>query len=369
MFALRQNRLDLFLRHVGTGSRHFSLMGENAIKVLGGRVEGTGALVIANNSEHKSTKAIKVLLHADRRPKQIPPVQSVEPIKQHFGPALIGCDANASFFKGRQYGEGELGVLDYQQERPSAVVDVPISLDHGLKLDRAFGFLLRMAPIAGLSVTEPLQWKAAEMLCRVWEAFRDLEGVWFTFELCFDGGKIKIKDPFLEFDDFAVKRVGQLVQLYEARQRDANTARAEDGGLFYIKLQKKGRIGSFGYGAGNAMATMDGLTLVGGAPANFLDGGGGANKANSRLAIETLNRDPDVKSIFVNTFGGITQTDVVAEGIIEAVKENEIEKPITVRVLGTGAERAKELLQESGLGITLHDDFRTAAKNAVERGH
>lgn len=90
------------------------------------------------------------------------------------------------------------------------------------------------------------------------------------------------------------------------------------------------------------MGTMDGLALVGGQPANFLDGGGGANLVNARLAIETLNRDPDVKSIFVNTFGGITQTDVVAQGIIDAVSENQMTQPIVVRVKGTGSEKAKE---------------------------
>lgn len=102
-------------------------------------------------------------------------------------------------------------------------------------------------------------------------------------------------------------------------------------------------------------------------PANFLDGGGGANKANSQLAIETLNRDAKIKSIFVNTFGGLTQTDIVAEEIIEAVRKNNIKKPIVVRILGTGAERAKMLLQDSKLGVSINDDFVEAARLAVKQ--
>lgn len=157
--------------------------------------------------------------------------------------------------------------------------------------------------------------------------------------------------PFLEFDDFALHRLPTSLQdLHKARSRDSNTAQAEDGGLFYIKLSNGGNIGSFGYGAGNAMGTMDGLTIAGGTPANFLDGGGGANRVNSRLAIETLNRDPDVKTIFVNTFGGITQTDIVADGVIDAVRENDMRQPIVIRVKGTGSDVAKEKVSVASEG-------------------
>lgn len=165
----------------------------------------------------------------------------------------------------------------------------------------------------------------------------------------------------------------RIEALQEAHQRakserDSNTAKAEDGGLFYIKLNNGGSVGSFGYGAGNAMATMDGLAMVGGNPTNFLDGGGGANIANAKLAIETLNRDSSVKSIFINTFGGLTRCSLVAEGIIQAVKENNITTPMTIRVMGTEADEAKQLLKESGLPFILEDDFKKAAQLAVSQG-
>lgn len=175
--------------------------------------------------------------------------------------------------------------------------------------------------------------------------------------------------PFLEFDDFAVHRIEALqgVQAEAKAARDNNTATAEDGGLFYIKLDNGGTVGSFGYGAGNAMATMDGLAMVGGTPANFLDGGGGANVTNARLAIETLHRDPSVKAVFVNTFGGLTRCSLVAEGIIQAVRENGITTPMTIRVMGTESDEAKALLRRSGLPFTIEDDFKTAARLAVEQ--
>lgn len=120
------------------------------------------------------------------------------------------------------------------------------------------------------------------------------------------------------------------------------------------------------------MATMDGLNIAGGRPANFLDGGGGANRTNAKLAVETLNRDEAVKAIFVNTFGGITRTDIVAQGIIDAAKEDKIAKPIVVRMKGTGSEDAKKTLEESGLEFAFHDDFTAAAAHAVRaanQGH
>lgn len=181
--------------------------------------------------------------------------------------------------------------------------------------------------------------------------------------------------PHLEFDDYALHRAPPSLQALAAAQSasvDSNTAQATSGGLFYVKLPVPGRVGvgSFGYGAGNAMGTMDALASAGGHPANFLDGGGGANRANARLGIETLGRDPDVKAVLVNTFGGLTQTDVVALGIVDAVKEGGVQVPIVVRILGTGSDKAKETLRGAGLGnVTLEDDFKTAARLAVEKSH
>uniref|UniRef100_V5EYK4 Succinyl-CoA synthetase beta subunit n=2 Tax=Kalmanozyma brasiliensis (strain GHG001) TaxID=1365824 RepID=V5EYK4_KALBG len=220
----------------------------------------------------------------------------------------------------------------------------------------------------------------------MWRIFDELEGLWFSFTLVPSSTGLSIVSPYMEFDDFAVRRQPLLKPYFASRPRNANSARAEDGGLFYVKLSDvssptptvegkvlpEGNVGCFGYGAGNAMATMDGLNVAGGRPANFLDGGGGANRVNAKLAVETLNRDPAVKAIFVNTFGGITRTDIVSQGIIDAVKDDKIEKPIVVRLKGTGSEEAAKVLKNSGLEFAFHDDFNAAAAHAVKaanQGH
>ncbi|KAL8277876.1 hypothetical protein RQP46_009695 [Phenoliferia psychrophenolica] len=140
-------------------------------------------------------------------------------------------------------------------------------------------------------------------------------------------------------------------------------AEAAKSGLFLIKppvtpTQPRGNIGCFGYGAGLAMSTMDAVVAAGGSPANFLDGGGGATAANAKVSIQVLAEDPDVKVIFVNIFGGITQTDKVAAGIISAVHDTERlasgSVPMVIRMRGTGEAEAKVLLEGSGLVFHSH---------------
>lgn len=343
-----------------TTVRHFNVTGQDAIKLIR---QHTSTKI--TESDETNSSSLKILLHADRRGK----VLSSNEI--HYGPALLGASSSRldSLDQGK-FGEGELGILQAQKDDPQSVIDLPFTIETGLQSEDVSKFVSQLASKANVSIGEAAKKEATEIIQNLYGIYSRFEGVWFTFELVFDGkGQVSVRSPFLEFDDFGVKRVPELQDLYANRKRDENSAKAEDGGLFYIKLPQGGNVGSFGYGAGNAMATMDGLALAGGRPANFLDGGGGANKQNARLAIETLNRDENVKAIFVNTFGGITQTDVVAEGVIEAVKENDIKKPIVVRILGTGAERAKQLLSESDIDFTINDDFKEAARCAVERAN
>jgi succinyl-CoA synthetase beta subunit len=118
-------------------------------------------------------------------------------------------------------------------------------------------------------------------------------------------------------------------------------------------------------GAGLAMATMDVIKLNGGEPANFLDVGGGANKERVTEAFKLILRDPDVKAIFVNIFGGIVRCDMIAEGIIAAVKEVDVKVPVIVRLEGTNVDEGKALLKNSGLKITAADDINDGAKKAV----
>jgi succinyl-CoA synthetase beta subunit len=126
-----------------------------------------------------------------------------------------------------------------------------------------------------------------------------------------------------------------------------------------------GNIGCMVNGAGLAMATMDVISNNGGSPANFLDVGGGANKERVTEAFKLILRDPEVKAIFVNIFGGIVRCDMIAEGIIAAVKEVDVKVPVIVRLEGTNVEKGKEILKNSGLAIIPADDINDGAKKAV----
>jgi len=154
------------------------------------------------------------------------------------------------------------------------------------------------------------------------------------------------------------------VQAKAMAQEDAAEVEAKKFDLNYIKLD--GSVACMVNGAGLAMSTMDLLSLCGGSPANFLDVGGGANKETICAAFTIIQEDPNVKSIFVNIFGGIMRCDVVAEGIVAAVKEIGLSKPLIVRLVGTNVELGKKIIDESGLNVIAISDFTDAAKKAVE---
>lgn len=149
--------------------------------------------------------------------------------------------------------------------------------------------------------------------------------------------------------------------LLEENAQDVEASKYE---LAYIALD--GNIGCLVNGAGLAMATLDIIKLAGGTPANFLDVGGGASKEKVTQAFKIILKDPKVKAIMVNIFGGIMKCDVIAEGVIAAARELSLKVPVIVRLEGTNVELGKKMLAESGLKITPADDLADAAKKAVE---
>jgi succinyl-CoA synthetase beta subunit len=177
-----------------------------------------------------------------------------------------------------------------------------------------------------------------------------------------DGGVVAL-DAKVNFDENALYRHRELIDLRDVAEEDPREAQAKEFDLAYIALE--GNIGCMVNGAGLAMATMDTIKLVGGAPANFLDVGGGANKEKVTAAFKLILADPAVKAVLVNIFGGIMKCDVIAEGIIAAAKEVQLKVPLVVRLEGTNVEKGKELLRNSGLAITPADNLRQAAEKAV----
>jgi succinyl-CoA synthetase beta subunit len=176
-------------------------------------------------------------------------------------------------------------------------------------------------------------------------------------------GRLVALDGKLNLDENALYRQPALCELRDASQEDEREYRAQQHGLNYVRLD--GSIGCMVNGAGLAMATMDLIKLHGGEPANFLDVGGGTNADKVAEAFKLILSDDKVKAILVNIFGGIVRCDLIAEGIIKAVREVGIHIPVVVRLEGTNVELGRKMLAESGLAITAADDLTGAAQKVV----
>ena len=170
-------------------------------------------------------------------------------------------------------------------------------------------------------------------------------------------------DAKVNIDDNALFRNSDLKELLDESEVDPKELEAEKYDLSYVKLD--GKLGCMVNGAGLAMATMDIIKLKGSSPANFLDVGGGASKEKVSGALKIIISDKDVKAILINIFGGIMRCDIIAEGIVEAVNEMKLDKPLIVRLEGTNVERGKEILSNSGLEIVTAKDLEDAAEKAV----
>jgi succinyl-CoA synthetase beta subunit len=177
-------------------------------------------------------------------------------------------------------------------------------------------------------------------------------------------GRVFALDAKLNFDDNALFRHKDIVELRDTNEEDPLDVEASKYGLNYIKLD--GAVGCMVNGAGLAMATMDIVKLSGGEPANFLDVGGGASPEQIENAFRILSSDPNVKAVFINVFGGILRVDRLAEGIIAAVKKLGLTLPVVLRAEGTNVEQGKKMLADSGLALTMADDMADGARKAVE---
>ena len=176
--------------------------------------------------------------------------------------------------------------------------------------------------------------------------------------------KLVALDGKVSFDDNALFRHADVQQMRDLHEEDPLEVEAGENNLNYIKLD--GNIGCMVNGAGLAMATMDVIKLAGSEPANFLDVGGGATKETVAAGFRILLKDPNVKGIFINIFGGIVRCDRIAHGVIEAAKEVKINVPLVVRLQGTNADEGRKLLAESGLKLEVANDLWEAAQKIVK---
>jgi len=178
-----------------------------------------------------------------------------------------------------------------------------------------------------------------------------------------ENGRLRVLDAKVSFDGNALFRHPDILALRDETEEDPKEIEASKWDLAYVALD--GNIGCMVNGAGLAMATMDIIKLYGKEPANFCDVGGGASKEKVAAAFKIITADPRVAGILVNIFGGIMRCDVIAEGVVAAVKEVGLKVPLVVRLEGTNVEQGKKILNESGLAITAADDLDDAAQKIV----
>ena len=193
---------------------------------------------------------------------------------------------------------------------------------------------------------------------------KDAEMVEINPLIVTEDGDLKCLDAKMGFDGNALYRHPDIAGMRDESEEDPKELAASKYDLNYIALD--GEIGCMVNGAGLAMATMDIIKLYGAAPANFLDVGGGATKEKVTEAFKIITSDPQVKGILVNIFGGIMRCDVIAEGVIAAVKEVGLEVPLVVRLEGTNVEKGKEIINGSGLGVIAAEDLADAAEKVVK---
>jgi succinyl-CoA synthetase beta subunit len=177
-------------------------------------------------------------------------------------------------------------------------------------------------------------------------------------------GKVYALDAKVNFDDNALYRHKELVDLRDLNEEDPLEVEASRFGLNYIKLD--GTVGCMVNGAGLAMSTMDIIKHAGGEPANFLDVGGGASAEQVKNAFRILLTDKNVKAVLINIFGGILRCDTLATGVVAAARDLNIDVPIVVRMEGTNVEKGRQILMESGLNFTVGLDMRDAAQKVVK---
>jgi succinyl-CoA synthetase beta subunit len=210
--------------------------------------------------------------------------------------------------------------------------------------------------------------QAAKMMAALYQAFvatdaslLEINPLIVTVE-----GNLLALDAKMNFDDNALYRHPEIKELRDLAEEDPLEIEASKYSLNYIKLD--GFVGCMVNGAGLAMATMDIIKLAGGEPANFLDVGGGANAEQIKNAFRILMADKHVRSVLINIFGGILRCDVLAEGVIAAVKDLGVPVPIVIRMEGTNVEKGKQMLKESGLNFTTAEDMNEAAQKVVALG-
>ncbi len=256
-------------------------------------------------------------------------------------------------------GEGGMEIEDISANKPDSIVRSTVEPAVGLQefQAREIAFALGIDPALTAQMVRTLQ--------GCYRAFTELDATMVEINpLVITGdNRILALDAKMTFDDNALFRHPQISEFRDKSQEDPRESRAADRGLSYVGLD--GNIGCIVNGAGLAMATMDTIKLAGGEPANFLDIGGGATPERVAKAFRLVMSDENVQAVLVNIFAGINRCDWVAEGVVQALKEVQVDVPVIVRLAGTNVEEGQKILAKSGLPIIRATTLMEAAERSV----
>jgi succinyl-CoA synthetase beta subunit len=255
--------------------------------------------------------------------------------------------------------EGGMNIEDVAHSTPEKIITFSVDPatgvmpHHGRTVAKALGLSGDLAKQAGKLITQ------------LYTAFiaKDMDMLEINPLIVSKTGELKCLDAKMSFDSNALYRHPEIVALRDTTEEDAKEIEASKYDLAYIALD--GTIGCMVNGAGLAMATLDIIKLYGESPANFLDVGGGATEEKVTAAFKIITSDPSVKGILVNIFGGIMKCDIIAAGVVAAVKTVGLKVPLVVRLEGTNVEEGKKIIRESGLNVLPADDLDDAAQKIV----
>jgi succinyl-CoA synthetase beta subunit len=256
--------------------------------------------------------------------------------------------------------EGGMDIETVAHDTPEQIVTIDIDPATGVT-DKDAANLVRALRLEGPAVVE-----GTTLFKALYQAFidKDMSLLEVNPLVITRDGHVLVLDAKMSFDNNALFRHPELAELRDLSEEDDKEIEASKYDLAYVALD--GNIGCMVNGAGLAMATMDIIKLYGEEPANFLDVGGGASKEKVTAAFKIITADPNVKGILVNIFGGIMRCDVIAEGVIAAVKEVGLKVPLVVRLEGTNVKEGKAILNASGLDVISADDLDDAAQKIVK---
>ncbi len=331
----------------------------------GGRGKGGGVKVVKSVDSVKSeaTRMLGMTLVTHQTGPQGRVVRRLyveegSPIAKEFYLSLL-VDRDTSRIAFIASTEGGMDIEEVAHNTPEKILTIHVDPAagvqpfHGRRIAKALG------------VTGDTSKQVGALVEKLYKAFvaKDMSLLEINPLVVTDKGDVVCLDAKINFDDNALYRHKDIQELHDPFEQDPAELEAAKYDLNFIKLD--GSIGCLVNGAGLAMATMDIIKLYGSSPANFLDVGGGANKEKVTAAFKILLKDPEVKGILVNIFGGIMRCDIIAEGIIAAAKEVSLSVPLVARLSGTNADLGKKILAESGLNLIPADDLADAASKIV----